>query len=98
MEIHFVEYHDIVRGGHVIQAYTKVGEREIRSQMRIAENCHQNYIDFAYCQLKDKVRNRALNEMRVQQIALVRFVQWERRSMQKHIKPKEIHDWKKEGF
>ena len=113
MEIHFAEYPDLETRSTVVVAYTMVGERKVCSRMYLSLGNHRkDYIDAAYNMLKDEVRRRALNEMRVQQIydnayrnvpeepspALVGFVQWGRRMMQRHVKPKEIHDWKKEGF
>ncbi len=109
MEIHFAEYPDIETRSTVVVAYTMVGERKVCSRMYLAFSDHR-YIDAAYNVLKDEVRRRALNEMRVQQIydntyrnvpeepSVARFVQWGRRAMQRYTKPKEIHDWKKEGF
>lgn len=68
MEIHFAECPDLNSGTTVLMAYTMVGPRKIMSKLYISqENYRQNYIDFAYQQLKDEVRRRALSEMRVQQ-------------------------------
>lgn len=65
MTIHFTEHKDFIRRQTVLSAYTIVGNRKIYSRMYISfEN---NYIDSAYHLLKDEVRRRALNEMRVQQ-------------------------------
>lgn len=111
MEIHFVEHQDLEARRTVIAAYTMVGGRKIYSRMIISwENYHQNYIDAAYNMIKDEVRSRALNEMRVQQIYDSparhvectymmddQFVSSERRLV---VKPpaKKIHNWKEEGF
>ena len=107
MTIHFTEHEDLIRRRTVLSAYTMVGNRKVCSRMYLSfENYHQNNIDAAYHQLKDEVRRRALNEMRVQQIydprhvdvpsepiALVRFIRYN------YTKPlKDVHDWKKEGF
>tara|TARA_Y100000034_G_C6620045_1_gene270316 strand:- start:158 stop:532 length:375 start_codon:yes stop_codon:yes gene_type:complete len=68
LNIHFAEYPDIHTGKTVIVAYAKVGNRDIQERSYISfENYKQDYIDATYQRLKDDVRRRVLNEMRVQQ-------------------------------
>jgi hypothetical protein len=55
-------------------AYTKVGDRNIQERAYISfDNYKQGYIDATYQRLKDDVRRRALNEMRVQQCYVGQF-------------------------